>query len=119
MATRIVKSFTFDAAHRLPQVAAEHKCGRVHGHTYVVDIAIEADPDPDMGWIMDFGEISSAFGPLLEEMDHRLLNEIPGLDNPTAELMARWIFERLQPALPLLTEVIVHEAPTTAASYQP
>lgn len=118
MATRIVKSFTFDAAHRLPRVPPEHKCGRIHGHTYVVDIAVEGEVDPDTGWIMDFSEIGRAFAPLLREMDHRLLNEIPGLENPTAELMARWIFERLEPALPRLAEVVVHETPTTAAIHR-
>ncbi len=119
MPTRISKSFSFDAAHRLPNVPAGHKCARMHGHTYTVTLTVEGPLDPDLGWVMDYGEISTAFRPLREAFDHHVLNEIPGLENPTAEIMARWIFERLSPDLPLLVEVAVCETPRTAAVYRP
>lgn len=119
MATRITKTFTIDAAHRLPRVPAEHPCGRMHGHTYRITVALTGAVDPQMGWIADFAQIKAAFAPLKDRLDHVYLNEVPGLENPTAELLARWIYERLQPALPHLSEVIVEETPTSTASYQP
>jgi 6-pyruvoyltetrahydropterin/6-carboxytetrahydropterin synthase len=118
MPTRIAKSFTFDAAHRLTAVPADHPCGRLHGHTYTVTLALEGEPDPEAGWLMDFGEIGRAFRPILGELDHACLNDLPGLENPTAERLARWLFDRLAAALPGLAEVIVQETPTSSASYR-
>lgn len=119
MPHRITKSFGFDAAHWLPGVPEGHKCRRLHGHTYRLEIALEGDPDPQLGWVTDYGEISGAVKPLLEELDHHCLNEIPGLENPTAEVLAAWIFARLQPLLPLLADVTVSETPATSAVYRP
>ena len=116
---RITKSFTFDAAHWLPRVPEGHKCGRMHGHTYQVILGLEGPVLGDMGWVQDFGDVKQAFKPLLEAMDHRCLNEIPGLENPTAEVMAIWIYERLKAELPLLVDVTVCETPTAAAVYRP
>jgi 6-pyruvoyltetrahydropterin/6-carboxytetrahydropterin synthase len=116
---RITKSFTFDSAHWLPRVPQGHKCGRLHGHTYKVILGLEGVLDRDLGWVQDFGEVSLAFRPLMEAMDHRCLNEIEGLENPTAEVMAVWIYEALQDQLPLLTDVTVCETPTAEAIYRP
>jgi len=117
MPTRITKSFTFDAAHWLPYVPAGHKCGRLHGHTYKISLQLEGETDPKLGWVMDFAEIKTVFQPLLTRLDHVCLNEIEGLENPTAEVLARWIFAQLKPELPLLTEVTVYETPTSTATY--
>lgn len=119
MTHRITKRFSFDAAHWLPGVPENHKCRRLHGHTYRVEIALEGELDPQLGWVADYGEISGAFKPLVEELDHHCLNEIGGLENPTAEVLAAWIFARLQGRLPLLADVTVSETPGTSAVYRP
>jgi len=119
MPTRITRSFSFDAAHRLPRVPADHPCGRLHGHTYTATLVLEGPVGAESGWIVDFGEIKAAFAPLRERLDHACLNDIAGLENPTAELLARWIHEQLALALPLLVEVRVQETPTSCASYRP
>lgn len=116
---RITKSFTFDSAHWLPNVPEGHKCGRLHGHTYKVILGLEGVLDEKLGWVQDFGEVSLAFRPLMEALDHRCLNEIEGLENPTAEVMAVWIYEALTERLPLLTDVTVCETPTAEAVYRP
>ncbi len=119
MAHRITKSFTFDSAHWLPNVPEGHKCGRLHGHTYCVTLAVEGELDPVMGWIVDFGDLKEAWKPLEKRMDHFCLNDIEGLENPTAETMARWIYEQLRPVLPVLADVTVSETASTTAVYRP
>ncbi len=119
MSHRITKSFTFDSAHFLPHVPETHKCRRLHGHTYTVILGVEGPLDEKLGWVQDYGEISWAFAPLLEALDHRCLNDIEGLENPTAEILATWIHERLLPRLPLLADVTVKETPNTAAVFRP
>jgi 6-pyruvoyltetrahydropterin/6-carboxytetrahydropterin synthase len=116
---RITKSFVFDAAHWLPHVPEGHKCGRLHGHTYRVVLALEGELDPRLGWVEDFGAVKAAFAPLLRRLDHRCLNEIEGLENPTAEVLAAWIHDRLRETLPALAEVAVEETPTSTAVYRP
>lgn len=115
----IAKKFTFEAAHRLPKVPSDHPCGRTHGHSYTVELAITGDLDPNQGWVMDFADIGRAFAPLRGELDHELLNDIDGLENPTSEILAVWIFTRLRPALPTLTWVAVNETATSRCVYQP
>jgi 6-pyruvoyltetrahydropterin/6-carboxytetrahydropterin synthase len=119
MNCRITKSFVLDAAHWLPEVPAGHKCGHLHGHTYTIILGLEGNLDPQLGWVQDYGEITGIFSPLYTELDHHCLNEIEGLENPTAEVMAHWLFERLKKQLPLLTDVTVCETPTTTAIYRP
>jgi 6-pyruvoyltetrahydropterin/6-carboxytetrahydropterin synthase len=114
----IRKSFRFEAAHRLPKVPAGHKCGRLHGHSYVVDIEIAGPVDADQGWVLDFGKLSDAFGDLGESLDHRYLNEIPGLENPTSEILAIWIWNQLTVALAGLSAITVRETCTTACTYR-
>lgn len=119
MAHRITKKFSFDSAHWLPKVPESHKCHRLHGHTYTVILGVEGPLDEDLGWVQDYGEISWAFTPLLQVLDHHCLNEIEGLENPTAEILAAWIFDRIKTKLPLLADVTVCETPNTSAVYRP
>ncbi len=119
MAHRITKSFSFDSAHWLPHVSETHKCRRLHGHTYTVTVALEGPLDPKMGWVQDYGEMSEAFSWLREALDHRCLNEIEGLENPTAEVLAVWIYDRLKTNLPQLADITVCETPNTSAVYRP
>jgi 6-pyruvoyltetrahydropterin/6-carboxytetrahydropterin synthase len=109
MRVELRKTFQFEAAHLLPHLPESHKCRRLHGHSFKVEIAVAGECDPKLGWLMDYAGLSAAFKPLWEQLDHRYLNEIPGLENPTSEVIAAWIWERLQPALPLLSEVSVAE----------
>ena len=114
----IFKVFTLEAAHRLPNVPEGHKCARLHGHSFRVELHVEGPVDAHTGWVMDFADIKSAFAPLYDQLDHHYLNDIEGLENPTSENLARWIFQRLQPALPGLDQVVVHETCTSGASYR-
>lgn len=107
----------FEAAHRLPNVPEGHKCSRLHGHSFRVEIHVRGDVDPHSGWVMDFADIKAAFKPLLDQLDHYYLNDISGLENPTSENIARWIWERLRPALPGLARVLVHETCTSGCAY--
>lgn len=115
---RLVKSFTFEAAHRLPNMPEGHKCGRLHGHSFRVELACEGPPDPRTGILVDFADIKAGFKPLYSQLDHHYLNEIPGLDNPTSEVLALWIWERLKPALPSLSQVTVFETCTARCEYR-
>jgi 6-pyruvoyltetrahydropterin/6-carboxytetrahydropterin synthase len=115
--TEIFKEFTFEAAHRLPFVPDGHKCARLHGHSFRVEIHVGGEVDTRTGWIMDFGDIKSAFKPLHNQLDHHYLNEIEGLENPTSENLASWIWERLQPTLPGLARVVVRETCTSGCVY--
>ena len=112
----IFKSFTLESAHRLPNVPAGHKCARVHGHSFRVELHVSGPLDPRLGWVMDFAEIKQAFEPLFQRLDHRYLNDVPGLDNPTSENLARYIWRELKPMLPLLARVVVHETCTSGAT---
>jgi 6-pyruvoyltetrahydropterin/6-carboxytetrahydropterin synthase len=113
----VFREFTFEAAHRLPRVPAGHKCGRLHGHSYRVEIHVRGPVQPDLGWVLDFAEVKERFAPLHDRLDHRYLNEVDGLDNPTSENVARWIWERLCPVLPL-AKVVVRETCTTGCVYE-
>ncbi len=115
---RLARAFTFEAAHRLPKVPPGHKCGRLHGHSFLVEIVCEGEVDPHAGWLVDFAQIKRAFDPLREMMDHYYLNEIEGLDNPTAENIAKWIWDRLKPSLPSLAQVNVSETCTGRCEFR-
>jgi 6-pyruvoyltetrahydropterin/6-carboxytetrahydropterin synthase len=114
---RLFKEFTFEAAHRLPNVPPEHKCSRLHGHSFVVRISVQGEVGEESGWVMDFGDIKAAFRPILERLDHYYLNDIPGLENPTSENLARWIWIELKPVLSQLCEVEIHETCTSGCIY--
>ena len=114
----IFKRFTLEAAHRLPNVPPGHKCARLHGHSFQVEVHVSGEPGADTGWIMDFAEVKAAFAPLFSQLDHRYLNEVEGLENPTSERIAVWIWERLKPALPALSQIVVHETCTSGCRYR-
>jgi len=118
MKIELRKSFQFEAAHLLPLLPESHKCRRLHGHSFKVEIAMAGECDPQTGWLMDYADISTTFQPLWERLDHRYLNEIPGLENPTSENIAAWIWKELKGRLPLLTEVVVAETCTARAIYK-
>ncbi len=113
----LFKEFTFEAAHRLPNVPAGHKCSRLHGHSFRVELHVRGEVDPLTGWVMDFGDIKQAFQPLYDCLDHYYLNEIEGLENPTSENLATWIWVRLRPNLPSLSRVVVRETCTSGCVY--
>ena len=114
---RLSKSFRFEAAHLLPEVPEGHKCRRLHGHSYRVEVVIEGPVDPRTGWLMDYAEMVEAFAPLHDRLDHRYLNEVEGLENPTSENLACWIWVRLAPRLPL-AEIRIDETCTSACAYR-
>ena len=113
----ISKCFRLESAHRLPHVPPGHKCSRVHGHSFVIEVHVSGPLDATLGWVMDFAEIKRAFEPVHEALDHRYLNDVDGLDNPTSENLAIWIWSRLKPGLPLLSRIDVHETCNSACSY--
>jgi 6-pyruvoyltetrahydropterin/6-carboxytetrahydropterin synthase len=114
----IARTYRFEAAHWLPAVPAAHRCRNLHGHSYVVEAVIGGNVEQKAGWIVDFATIDEALGPVIELLDHRCLNEVEGLENPTSELLARWIWERLEPQLPGLALITVKETPDSRASYR-
>jgi 6-pyruvoyltetrahydropterin/6-carboxytetrahydropterin synthase len=114
----IFKTFSIESAHRLPNVPAGHKCARLHGHSFRIELHVSGPVEPHFGWVLDFAEIKAAFKPLYDQLDHHCLNDIDGLDNPTSENLARWIWTRLKPRLPLLAEVVVHETCTSGCRYR-
>ena len=114
----IWKEFGFEAAHRLPNVPEGHQCARLHGHSFKVAVHVRGPLDPTLGWVMDFAELKTAWRPLDEALDHRYLNDVPGLENPTSEVLARWIWQRLAPTLPGLSQIVVRETCTSGCVYR-
>jgi 6-pyruvoyltetrahydropterin/6-carboxytetrahydropterin synthase len=114
----IFKEFTLEAAHLLPNVPEGHKCRRLHGHSFRVAVHVRGTVGVDSGWIMDFAAISDAFAPVFASLDHRFLNEVAGLSNPTSENLAVWIWERLEPTLAGLSKVVVRETCTSGCVYE-
>ena len=118
MTVRLVRSFTFEAAHLLPTFPEGHKCRRLHGHSFTIDVTVEGQVDPRKGYLIDYGEIKQACEPIRKQLDHYYLNEIEGLENPTSENLARWIWVRLEKALPLVAAVCVRETCTSRCEYK-
>jgi len=114
---RIYKEFKFDSAHWLPNVPLEHKCANMHGHTYIIEIHVEDELDPNLGWVLDYTDLKNAVKPLIQQLDHRVLNEIEGLENPTAEHIALWFWNQIKPNLSQLSQVVVKENPTNVCIY--
>lgn len=117
MRVALTRSFGFESAHWLPCFPEGHKCRRMHGHSFKVDVVVEGEVDPAKGYLVDFGDIKRILQPIEDELDHRVLNEIDGLENPTAELLAKWVYDRVKPALPLVKCVRIRETCTSAAEY--
>jgi len=115
---RLARTFSFEAAHRLPAAPPGHKCGRLHGHSFQVEVICEGEADEQTGWLIDFAEIKKRFEPLHDRLDHRYLNDVEGLENPTAENLARWIWMQLKQELPMLAQVNVAETCTARCEYR-
>jgi 6-pyruvoyltetrahydropterin/6-carboxytetrahydropterin synthase len=114
----IYKTFTIEAAHRLPNLPDQHKCSRLHGHSFAIEVHLNGDSDNTNGWVMDFADISKIFRPVFERLDHHYLNEIPGLENPTSENLAKWVWHKLESDLPLLHSIVVRETCTSGCIYK-
>jgi 6-pyruvoyltetrahydropterin/6-carboxytetrahydropterin synthase len=118
MRVRLVKTFGFEAAHFLPSFPDGHKCRRMHGHSFKVEIIVEGEIPSGQHYLIDYSEIKAAIEPIHDQLDHRCLNEIDGLENPTSEMIAKWLWEKLQARLPLLAEVVVYETCTSRCEYR-
>jgi 6-pyruvoyltetrahydropterin/6-carboxytetrahydropterin synthase len=118
MEAEVIRTFRFDAAHRLPHVPAGHRCANLHGHSYRVDVHVAGPVDPRTGWVMDFGRIRQLVEPVLAVLDHRCLNDINGLENSTSEMIAQFLFDRLAPQLPGLSAVTVWESENARCVYR-
>jgi len=115
---RLTRDFGFEAAHLLPRVPDGHKCRRLHGHSFLVEVSVEGEVDPATGWLIDYGEIRDAVEPLRAQLDHYYLNEIAGLENATSENLCRWIWDRLKPKLPSLARLVIHETCEARCEYE-
>lgn len=118
MKARLTKEFFFEAAQTLPRAPEGHKCRKMHGHSFKLEVTVEGTVDPEIGWVYDHARISKAVQPLLDRLDHAYLNDIEGLENPTIELMAAWFWEKIAPQCPGLDEIVIHETPTARCSYR-
>ncbi|WP_428386503.1 6-carboxytetrahydropterin synthase QueD [Mucisphaera sp.] len=117
MRISLTKVIDFESAHWLPTFPEGHKCRRLHGHSFKVEVVISGEVDPAKGYLRDFGEVKAVLEPIKEALDHRLLNEIEGLENPTAEMLAKWVYDRVKPDLAELERVRVRETCTSSAEY--
>ncbi|MFT3788244.1 MAG: 6-carboxytetrahydropterin synthase QueD [Tepidisphaeraceae bacterium] len=118
MFMRLVKTFDFEAAHDLPSFPPGHKCRRLHGHSFEFDVIVEGEVDPARGYLIDYGDIKQVVDPIVKQLDHYYLNQIEGLSNPTSEMLAVWLWDRIKPVLPMLGEIVVYETCTSACHYR-
>ena len=118
MRVRLVQGFTFEAAHWLPKIPSDHMCARLHGHSYRIEVAASGPVNEDTGWFIDYQRIHDAWAPLFAQLDHHCLNDVKGLENPTAELLARWLWDHLAPALPEIERVTVFESNDARCEYE-
>lgn len=109
MKVELVKEYRFEAAHRLPKVPPGHKCQRLHGHSFKIEVTVAGEVDPKTGWFIDYGDLDAVWEPLYLQLDHNFLNEIEGLDNPTSEVLSKWLFDRIKRKLPSLSAITVFE----------
>lgn len=114
----IYKKFTFDAAHFLPHVPQGHKCRNMHGHTYTLTAFVEGPLLKKEGWVIDYADLKKAIKPIIDELDHHLLNEIPGLENPTSEILAAWLWNRLKNRLEGLKRIELNETAGSGVIYE-
>jgi 6-pyruvoyltetrahydropterin/6-carboxytetrahydropterin synthase len=114
----VFRVFQIEAAHSLPNVPDDHKCARLHGHSFRIEIHVSGDPGRQTGWVMDFADLKAAFQPVFEQLDHRCLNDIEGLENPTSENLARWIWDKLKPDLDALSKIVVQETCNAGCIYR-
>ena len=109
--------FQIESARFLPHLSKDHPCSRLHGHSFKIILTLQGPLDAKIGWVMDYNDITRIMKPLLDQIDHRTLNEVPGLDNPTSEHLARWIYDQALSSLPLLKQVAILETPMTECRY--
>jgi 6-pyruvoyltetrahydropterin/6-carboxytetrahydropterin synthase len=114
----LYKEFSFDSAHYLPNVPKGHKCREIHGHTYSLKVFVEGEVIPQYGWVLDYNDLKKAVEPVIKRIDHTLLNNIPGLENPTSELLVVWLWEKIKPELPSLSKIELKETPTSGVIYE-
>jgi len=114
----LYKQFSFDSAHLLPNVPEGHKCRELHGHTYHLTIYLEGNVQEDRGWLMDFTDVKKAVKPVIDLVDHKYLNDIPGLENPTTEMFSVWLWGKIKPLLPQLKRIELKETPTSGVIYE-
>lgn len=117
MNVRLVHEFKFESAHRLPKVPAGHKCARVHGHSFKVELTVYGAVNPETGWLIDFGDLEDLWRPVHQQLDHNYLNDLPGLENPTSEVLAGWIWSKMKPVLPSLVQVTLWETSDARCEY--
>lgn len=110
--------FHLECARRLPHLPDTHPCSRVHGHSFRVEVHVSGPLDEAHGWVLDFADLEKAWAPVRAALDHRYLNEVAGLENPTSERMAVWIWDRLKPALPGLSKIVVQETAVSGCVYE-
>ena len=115
---QIFKQFTFDSAHFLPNVPEGHKCKEIHGHTYHLTVYLDGDLDEKLGWVIDFTDVKNVIDPIIKSIDHQFLNNISGLENPTSEVMAIWLWNKIKPELPQLSKIELNETPTSGVIYE-
>jgi 6-pyruvoyltetrahydropterin/6-carboxytetrahydropterin synthase len=115
---RLIREQRFEAAHRLPKVPPGHKCARLHGHSFKIELVVAGPVNPDTGWFIDYGDLDALWQPLHDQLDHNYLNEVPGLENPTSENLAHWLWHKLKPSLPALERIIVHETCDARCEYE-
>lgn len=118
MRVELAREYRFEAAHRLPRLPATHKCHRLHGHSFRIEVLIEGEVDEGTGFLIDFGDVDVVVQPIIDKLDHYYLNEVEGLENPTSEVLAAWLWRRLRPALPQLTAVVVAETCDARCTYR-
>src|SRR6187402_1846292 len=117
MKFELKQHFQIESARFLPHLVATHPCSRMHGHSFKIVLTLVGEADPKLGWVIDYNDIQSKMKPILDQLDHRVLNEVTGLDNPTSEHLTKWIYERARIVLPLVTRVTVAETPFTECSF--
>ncbi len=115
---RLIHEYRFEAAHRLPMVPPGHKCARLHGHSFKVELVISGPVNPATGWLIDFSEMYDAWRPTFDVLDHHYLNEVLGLENPTSEVLVKWLWDRLKPTLPILEQVTLWETCEARCEYR-
>jgi len=118
MKAELSRTFRFDAAHYLPKAGPGHKCAGPHGHSYRVTVTVAGEVDEQLGWVMDFGRIKKVVEPLVAQLDHKSLNEVDGLANPTSEHIAKWLWDRIRPGVPELAAVAVAESDASVCTYR-
>jgi 6-pyruvoyltetrahydropterin/6-carboxytetrahydropterin synthase len=118
MRIELVREYRFEAAHRLPRLPSTHRCHRLHGHSFRFEVTLEGEVNEETGFLIDFGDVDVIVQPTLDRLDHYFLNEVEGLENPTSEILARWLWQRLRPGLPQLTAVTVAETCDARCTYR-